>query len=71
MVDQIENEDDIELSRETLWRLIGLLKPWKWHVIWALLLMVLGALAMLAGPYLTKLLIDDYVPNKKLPGFLP
>ncbi len=67
MVDsQIENEDDIELSRETLWRLLGLLRPWKWHVICALLLMVLGALAMLTGPYLTKLLIDYYVPNKKI-----
>ena len=64
---QIENEDDIELSVQTLWRLIGLLKEHKGTISLALLLMVLGALAMLAGPYLTKLLIDDFVPNKNIP----
>ncbi|MEM9423895.1 MAG: ABC transporter ATP-binding protein [Spirochaetota bacterium] len=64
---QEENEEDIELSVKTLWRLIALLKPYRWQIALSLLLMVVGALAMLAGPYLTKQLIDDYVPNKKIP----
>ena len=63
-----EDEEDIELSIKTLWRLLGLLKPYKWTIALALLLMLLGALATLSGPYLTRILIDDYVPNKKVNG---
>ncbi len=65
---QIEEEEDIELSIQTLWRLIALLKPYKWNIALSLLLMVLGALSILTGPYLTKLLIDVYVPARNVPG---
>ena len=62
----LDNEEDIELSFHTFRRLIGLLKPHKFKIILSLLLMVLGSLATLTGPYLTKLLIDDFVPNKNI-----
>ena len=65
---QIEDEDDIELNIQTLWRLIALLKPYMGSIVLSLLLMILGVLATLAGPYLTKLLIDDYVPDKNILG---
>lgn len=42
-------------------RLLGYLRPYKWHVIIALIAIVLKAGADIAGPFLTKIAIDKYL----------
>ncbi|HEY0022798.1 MAG TPA: ABC transporter ATP-binding protein [Longimicrobium sp.] len=45
-------------------RMIGYLRPYKWRVALALLLLFAGAALELAGPYLTKVALDRAIPER-------
>jgi ATP-binding cassette, subfamily B, multidrug efflux pump len=47
-------------------RLLAYLRPYKWHVIIALVAIVLKAGADVLGPYLTKIAVDKYLAH--VPG---
>ncbi len=53
---------------ETLRRLLGYLKPYWPLLLGAGLMVVLGSLARIAGPYLTGLAVDRYITKDDLPG---
>lgn len=42
-------------------RLLSYLKPYRWLVIISVIVLIVSSLAQLAGPYITKLAIDDYI----------
>jgi ATP-binding cassette, subfamily B, multidrug efflux pump len=44
-------------------RLLGYLRPYRWRVVLAVALLVLGALVELVGPYLTKVALDRALPD--------
>jgi ATP-binding cassette subfamily B protein len=45
-------------------RMVGYLRPYKWRVALALLLLFAGAALELAGPYLTKVALDQAIPQR-------
>ncbi|UCE65419.1 MAG: ABC transporter ATP-binding protein [Candidatus Zixiibacteriota bacterium] len=49
-------------------RLGEYLKPYRLHILLAIILLILASLAQLAGPYLTKIAIDNHIKNKDIPG---
>jgi ATP-binding cassette subfamily B multidrug efflux pump len=49
-------------------RLGGYLKPYRYYIIAAIVVLVIASLAELAGPYITKIAIDRYITPKKLSG---
>jgi ATP-binding cassette, subfamily B, multidrug efflux pump len=61
---------DEELSQEfdvkSVLRMLSYLKPHGRRVLTAVALMIIAALVSLVGPYLTKIAIDDCIPNKDI-----
>lgn len=51
-------------------RLLSYLKPYKFQVALALLLMGIAKIAELMGPYLTKIAIDDYIEKNNPAGLI-
>ncbi|MFW6287347.1 MAG: ABC transporter ATP-binding protein [bacterium] len=51
-------------------RLLSYLKPYKFQVVLALLLMGIAKIAELMGPYLTKIAIDDYIEKSDPSGLI-
>lgn len=51
-------------------RLIAYVKPYKFKVALAILLMTIGMFCNIVNPYLLKIAIDTYVANKDLQGLL-
>jgi len=49
-------------------RLLAYLHPYRWMVVLAVLILLLGSVAELLLPYLTKVAIDRYIANKELAG---
>ena len=49
-------------------RLIGYLKPYRLQMIISLFLMIVASVCSLAGPYLTKIAIDDHISVGKVEG---
>jgi ATP-binding cassette subfamily B multidrug efflux pump len=49
-------------------RLSVYLKPYRLYIILAIILLITASLAQLAGPYLTKIAIDDHITNKNISG---
>ena len=49
-------------------RLIGYLRPYRTRVMFAVATIVGGAMLQLAPPYLTKIVIDQYIPARDLSG---
>jgi ATP-binding cassette subfamily B protein len=49
-------------------RLSVYLKPYRLHILLAIILLITASLAQLAGPYLTKIAIDDHIKNKDVSG---
>ena len=49
-------------------RLIGYLRPYRAQVMFAVATIVGGAVLQLAPPYLTKIVIDQYIPARDLSG---
>ena len=44
-------------------RLLRYLRPYKWHVAGALLVLLLGSGIAIVGPWITQLVIDEAIPN--------
>jgi ATP-binding cassette subfamily B protein len=63
--DPLEKPYDMRLMR----RLLGYLRPYRLRVAGAVALLFAGSLIELAGPYLTKVALDEAIPNRDL-GFL-
>jgi ATP-binding cassette subfamily B multidrug efflux pump len=51
-----------------MWRLLGYLKPYRWPVIAALLIIAGVSLLQVSGPYLMKIGIDRYIARHDIPG---
>lgn len=49
-------------------RLLGFLKPYRYHIFLAIFILIIGTLAELAGPYITKIAIDKYIQTKNMSG---
>lgn len=49
-------------------RLMPYLAPYKWHILLAVITMVVSALTALAGPYLLKMAIDQFISAGDLRG---
>jgi len=52
-------------------RLLKYIKPYKWYVILAILVAIVVAFIGPVRPYLTKIIIDDYITKKDYNGMLP
>jgi ATP-binding cassette subfamily B protein len=51
-------------------RLLKYLRPYSLRIVLATLLLLISTLAQLAGPWLTKIAIDNHIMTKDLPGLL-
>ena len=51
------------LDRALVRRLLGYLEPYKWRVALSLALLLTSALMQLAGPFVTRIAIDDAIPT--------
>jgi ATP-binding cassette subfamily B multidrug efflux pump len=49
-------------------RLMGYLRPYKWHALGALAAIIANSFLQLGQPYLTKLAIDQYIAHNDLSG---
>ncbi len=64
-------EDEIvgkAYDRKLLGRFIRYLRPYRWLVVWSLLLLPLIAAAKLAQPWLIKIAIDSHITTGKMAG---
>jgi len=64
-------EDEIvgkAYDRRLLGRFIRYLRPYRWLVVWSLLLLPLIAAAKLAQPWLIKIAIDSHITSGKMEG---
>jgi ATP-binding cassette subfamily B protein len=55
-------------DRQLIKRLLKYLAPYKYYILSSLALLFLASLLGLAGPYLTKIAIDEYIPAKDIGG---
>ena len=55
-------------DNELMMRLLAFLKPYKAHVALTVFTLLLSSFAQLAGPYLTKIGIDDYIAKDNYEG---
>lgn len=55
-------------DNKLMMRLLAYLKPYKVYVALTVFLLLLSAIAQLAGPYLTKIAIDDYIAENNYGG---
>ncbi len=65
-----QDEELEQVSGHTLLRLLGLLSPYKARVALSLALVAVASVATLLGPYLVKIAIDKYIPEKDLWGII-
>lgn len=69
----IQSEDEIlgkAYDNRLMKRLLVYLKPYRFLVALSVLIMLLSSLAQLAGPYITKLAIDNYIAQGDRTGLL-
>ena len=66
----VSEEDSIEQVYDSrlMKRLLSYLKPYKWRVLTALILLLISSGMYLVGPHLIKIGIDDYIMNKDVRG---
>ena len=57
-----------DLDTKVLVRLWKYMRPFRWHVFTAAFLMIVVSASNLAGPYLLKVAIDEYIAKKNLAG---
>ncbi|MFW5749814.1 MAG: ABC transporter transmembrane domain-containing protein, partial [Halanaerobium sp.] len=57
-----------ELDKKTVKFLFSYLKAYKFKILLAVLAMLMVSLASLAGPYLSKVAVDDYIARGDLSG---
>jgi len=55
-------------DRRLMRRLLGFLRPYRWSVLLAVAVLIAGSLIELAGPYLTRIAIDEHIRNSDVPG---
>jgi ATP-binding cassette subfamily B multidrug efflux pump len=60
----IDEDLSQEFDAKAVFRMLGYLRPHRKRVLSAVLLMIIASLVSLIGPYLTKIAIDDCIPNK-------
>jgi ATP-binding cassette subfamily B protein len=65
-----EDEDLQEVSGKTLWRLLRYLRPHRRGVLVSIALLLLTAVAAQIGPYLVKVAVDVYMPNRDVRGIV-
>jgi ATP-binding cassette subfamily B protein len=63
-----EDEKAKVYDSELMRRLLKYLSPYKLQIAVALILIIAAAVVTLAGPYLTKITIDDYIRPRNLKG---
>ena len=63
-----ENLEDIYYDWGLFRRILGYLRPYRGLVVFSVFLLFLVSLLNLAGPYLTKIVIDDYIQVSDLAG---
>ncbi|QPJ62906.1 MAG: ABC transporter ATP-binding protein [Candidatus Nitronauta litoralis] len=63
-----ENLDDVYYDWGLFRRILSYLKPYRGLVILSIFLLFVVSLLNLAGPYLTKIVIDDYIQVSNLEG---
>ena len=63
----IERARDV---RGTLWRLLRLLRPYRWILAIVFVLVVVHVVLDLAGPYLMRTAIDEFIATKDVSGLL-
>lgn len=51
-------------------RLLKYIKPYRYFIILSIFLLLIATVTQLAGPYLTKIAIDQHIANKDLSGLL-
>lgn len=70
MVSQFDQEDSLSKTYDSrlMKRLLAYLKPYRWHVVLAVALLLVISLLQLTGPYITKIAIDQYIKNSDLEG---
>ncbi|MBS10953.1 MAG: antibiotic ABC transporter ATP-binding protein [Gemmatimonadetes bacterium] len=62
-------EDKKGFDVRLMWRLLGYLKPYVWWVAFTFVLILIASMTRQAGPYLTKIGVDDYIVPGKVDGF--
>lgn len=62
----IDEELSKEFDAKAVLRMLRYLRPYRRPVLAAVLLMIIASLVSLLGPYLTKVAIDDCIPNKDI-----
>jgi ATP-binding cassette subfamily B protein len=62
----IDEDLSQEFDAKAVFRMLGYLRPHRKRVLSAVLLMIIASLVSLIGPYLTKIAIDDCIPNKDI-----
>jgi ABC-type multidrug transport system, ATPase and permease components len=60
----IDEDLSQEFDAKAVLRMLGYLRPHRKTVLSAVFLMIIASLVSLIGPYLTKIAIDDCIPNK-------
>lgn len=66
----VDEELESQFSLKHLRRLFGYIKPYRSKIIVTVLLMFVASIVNLLGPYLTKMAIDDKIPNKDVKGLV-
>lgn len=62
-----EYEHDAQYKPEILQGILGFIKPYQTQLIISLILMLIGSATLVAGPYFTKIALDEGIVNKNLP----
>lgn len=58
-VTQSEELYDKPLDPQVARRLLGFIAPYKWEMLWSVILMLVSTISSVIGPYLVKIAIDD------------
>lgn len=66
----IDEELESEFNIEHLKRLLGYMKPYKMTIFGVIILMLIASVMTLAGPYLTKIAIDQMIPAQDINGLI-
>ncbi|HAX74211.1 MAG TPA: multidrug ABC transporter ATP-binding protein [Firmicutes bacterium] len=64
----MDEELEETFNFEQLKQMLKYVRPYKWKMILTLILMILANCAALVGPYLTKIALDDMIPNHNVNG---
>ncbi|NLK20559.1 MAG: ABC transporter ATP-binding protein [Epulopiscium sp.] len=66
----VDEKLEVEFNIKHFKRLFGYLKPYRLQVYLVMFLMIAASVASMLGPYLTKVAIDEKIPNGDIRGLL-